>query len=144
MNDRWNNAELYESYVGRWSSLVSAKFLKWMNVGNGLVWLDVGCGTGALTKAILNSQNTRKVISIDPSEYHINFCREFIPDSKAEYYLSGAEKIPLEDKTVDVIVSGLVLNFIPNIKPAMSEFKRAAKDNAVIGAYVWDYSGEWK
>jgi len=142
MNDRWNNAKLYESYVGRWSSLAADKFLNWMNLKDGLVWLDVGCGTGALTKVILNSQNPKKVICIDPSQYHTDFSREVISNDRAEFYVCGAEKIPIDDESVDAIVSGLVLNFIPGIELALAEFKRVAKKSAAIGAYVWDYSGK--
>lgn len=142
MNDKWNNAALYEEYVGRWSRQVASEFLKWLNMNSGLVWLDVGCGTGALSESILETRKPGKVIGVDPSESQIEYTRETIKHPGAEFYVSDAENLKVNDQTADVIVSGLVLNFIPDLAKAMIEFKRAAKDNAVIAAYVWDYAGK--
>jgi SAM-dependent methyltransferase len=52
----------------------------------------------------------------------------------------SAEQINLPDDTIDVIVSGLVLNFVTEIKKAMAEFKRIAKAGGTVSAYVWDYA----
>ena len=51
--DVWASGEAYEPYVGRWSRLVAREFLAWLDVPPGRAWLDVGCGTGALTSIIL-------------------------------------------------------------------------------------------
>ncbi len=48
-DDSWNKGDPYELYIGRWSSLVARQFLAWLNPQPALRWLDVGCGTGALT-----------------------------------------------------------------------------------------------
>ena len=50
--DRWAAGDLYELYVGRWSRLVARDFLGWLSPPSGLDWLEVGCGTGALTETI--------------------------------------------------------------------------------------------
>lgn len=50
--------------------------------------------------------------------------------------------MPLEDGKVEVVVSGLVLNFVPEKSPALKEMLRAAKHGGTIAAYVWDYAGE--
>ena len=51
------------------------------------------------------------------------------------------ESIPVADGSVDVAVSGLVLNFIPEKLAAIAELKRAVRDGGTVAAYVWDYSG---
>ena len=66
--DSWAAAEGYEPYMGRWSRLVARKFLNWLAVPAGARWLDVGCGTGALTQAILVYAGPAAVTGIDPSE----------------------------------------------------------------------------
>ena len=142
MNYKWNNAALYESYVGRWSRLTAIEFLNWLNMKSGLVWMDIGCGTGALSNAILQSRNPKKIIGIEPSESQIEFARESIKDTRAEFLVSDAVKLNVNDESADVIVSGLVLNFIPDLKSALTEFKRAVKTGGTIAAYVWDYSGK--
>ena len=45
----WAAGEVYEPYVGRWSRLVARAFLDWLAVPEGRDWVDVGCGTGALS-----------------------------------------------------------------------------------------------
>jgi hypothetical protein len=51
-DDSWNKGDPYEMYVGRWSRLVANEFLAWLNMPSSLRWLDVSCGTGALTAVI--------------------------------------------------------------------------------------------
>ena len=53
--DVWDAGDLYEPYVGRWSRLVAREFLSWLSVPADMDWLDVGCGTGALTQVILET-----------------------------------------------------------------------------------------
>ncbi|TWJ20154.1 hypothetical protein [Micromonospora endolithica] len=48
----WADGEAYEAYVGRWSRRVAEEFLGWLDQPPGLHWLDVGCGTGALTATV--------------------------------------------------------------------------------------------
>jgi 2-polyprenyl-3-methyl-5-hydroxy-6-metoxy-1,4-benzoquinol methylase len=50
--ERWKSGDVYEPCVGRWSGLVAREFLAWLDPPAGLAWLDVGCGTGALTEAV--------------------------------------------------------------------------------------------
>jgi ubiquinone/menaquinone biosynthesis C-methylase UbiE len=142
MNYKWNNAALYESYVGRWSRLTAVEFLNWLNMNSGLLWLDVGCGTGALTDAILKTQEPKKVIGADPSESQIQYTWESIQDTRAEFIVSNAESLDVSENSADVLVSGLVLNFIPELSKALLEFKRTVKNGGTIAAYVWDYSGK--
>ena len=42
----------------------------------------------------------------------------------------------------DAIVSGRVLNFIPQPERAVAEMARAARPGGVVAAYVWDYAGK--
>jgi ubiquinone/menaquinone biosynthesis C-methylase UbiE len=71
MSEAWASGNSYEPYVGRWSRLVAAEFLDWLAVGPQRRWLDVGCGTGALTAAILARCDPVQVVGVDPSEHYI-------------------------------------------------------------------------
>jgi ubiquinone/menaquinone biosynthesis C-methylase UbiE len=52
LKENWNDASAYDAYVGRWSRLISLDFIKWINPDKKLKWMEIGCGTGALTKII--------------------------------------------------------------------------------------------
>ena len=68
ISDTWERGDPYEQYVGRWSRRVAPQFLLWLNIPAGRRWLDVGCGTGALSAAILDHCAPVSVIGVEPSE----------------------------------------------------------------------------
>jgi SAM-dependent methyltransferase len=53
----------------------------------------------------------------------------------------SATSIPLEEASVDVVVSGLVLNFVQDPRAAVLEMARVTSDDGTIAAYLWDYAG---
>ena len=141
MQDKWTDGDAYEMYVGRWSRKTGKKFLSWMNTTPGLRWIDLGCGTGALTSQILEDHDPKSVVGIEPSEGFLKLAREKTTDERASFLQGSGDKIPVNDGFADVIVSGLVLNFIPDQENAMAEMMRSIKKGGTIAAYVWDYSG---
>jgi SAM-dependent methyltransferase len=56
--------------------------------------------------------------------------------------MGNAASLPLPDAAVDVAVSGLVLNFVPDLNAAMREVTRVTTKGGILGAYVWDYAGK--
>ncbi len=42
---------------------------------------------------------------------------------------------------MDIVVSGLVLNFIPDLQSALGEMSRVAAAGGIVAGYVWDYAG---
>lgn len=140
VKDNWEVGDAYEQYVGRWSTLAGRLFLDWLDLPAGLRWVDVGCGTGALTATIVDRAAPASVIGIEPSEGFIAAARERLGES-AQLLRGAADALPLEDGEADVVVSGLVLNFIPDLHGALSEMRRVAP---TVGAYVWDYAKDMR
>jgi SAM-dependent methyltransferase len=129
----------YEHYVGRWSRAVAPPFLEWLAVPDGRKWLDVGCGTGALCGAILDHCNPASVTGVEPSAGFLEVAKENLGE-RAVLQQGSATAIPLADSSVDVVVSGLVLNFIPEPRAGVGEMMRVAIAGGAIAAYVWDYA----
>jgi SAM-dependent methyltransferase len=139
ISDTWERGDPYEQYVGRWSRRVAAQFLSWLNIPAGCRWLDVGCGTGALCAAILDQCAPSSVIGVEPSEGFLGKARQQL-GSRVMFRRGSAAEIPLDDRSVDIAVSGLVLNFVPNGRAALIEMARVTAPGGTIAAYVWDYS----
>jgi SAM-dependent methyltransferase len=140
VSDTWERGSPYERYVGRWSRLVAPQFLDWLDIPAGRRWLDVGCGTGALSAAILDRCFPTSVEGVEPSEGFLATAKENL-GGRATLRQGSATAIPVDDASVDVVVSGLVLNFIGEPHAAMAEMKRVSGQGGTICAYVWDYAG---
>lgn len=138
--DNWANGELYERYVGRWSRPIAREFLKWLAVPAGSKWLDVGCGTGALSQTILAHADPVSIKSVDRSNEFVAYARSRTQDQRIQFEVADAQSLSPELGVFDAIVSGLVLNFIPEPDKALAAMKRVARKGAVVGAYVWDYA----
>src|SRR5215216_3254740 len=109
----WNSGDAYEPYVGRWSRLVAREFLEWLAVAPGGRWLDIGCGTGALAETILALAAPSEVVGIDPSPAYVAFARDRVNDARVGFEVGDAQALQAASATFDAVVSGLVLNFVP-------------------------------
>ena len=136
----WTSGEVYEAYMGRWSRLVAAEHVRRLGVGPGLRWLDVGCGTGALTSAVLAAAEPGSVLGVDPSEAFVEHAAAHVADQRVEFRVAEAGDLPLPDRSVEVVVSGLVLNFVADHPAAAREMRRVLGPGGRVGCYVWDYA----
>jgi trans-aconitate methyltransferase len=134
----WSDGKAYEHFMGRWSRQIAPRFVRWLQVGAELRWVDVGCGTGALTTAVLQHAAPVSVLGLDPSAGFIEEARRQVDDLRAEFRVGGAEEVPAG--IADVVVSGLVLNFTPDPAAAVAAMAAAAP-GGTVAAYVWDYAG---
>ncbi len=141
-NDVWAAGDLYEPYVGRWSRRVARDFLNWLAVPAGMHWLDVGCGTGALTRTILEQAAPSSVVSVDASPGYVEYAKAHTGDSRARFEVGDAQSLPFDSASADAVVSGLVLNFVPQPRQAVAEMARVARPGSIVAAYVWDYAGK--
>jgi SAM-dependent methyltransferase len=138
----WENTATYEAYMGRWSRPVAEAALAWLGLPPGLTWLDVGCGTGALTEVILEAADPREILGADPSGEFIATAAAQIADPRVRFAIGDARALPVPDDAYDVVVAGLVLHFVPDPQAAVVEMTRAAVTGGTVTAYVWDPTGE--
>ncbi|OGA56419.1 MAG: hypothetical protein A3F74_26355 [Betaproteobacteria bacterium RIFCSPLOWO2_12_FULL_62_58] len=108
----WARGGAYEPYVGRWSRLVAREFVEWLAIPPAAWWLDVGCGTGALTETILARANPARVDGIDPAEGYLAVAREQVRDPRVRFEAGDARRLSAASANYDAVVSALVLNFI--------------------------------
>jgi SAM-dependent methyltransferase len=139
--DVWAVGQAYEPYVGRWSRLVARALLEWLAIPERRQWLDVGCGTGALTETILALASPATVVGIDRAEGFVTYARHSVSDLRASFGCGDAQALPIRRASHDAVVSGLVLNFVPRPEAMVKEMARVARPGGIVSAYVWDYGG---
>jgi SAM-dependent methyltransferase len=140
-HDSWQAGESYDLYMGRWSRRIASRFIDWFDAPPALDWLEVGCGTGALTEAILARAAPATLLAIDPSEGFVATARGRIADGRAAFRTGDAQALGEPDASRDLVVSGLVLNFVPDRQLALGEMRRVLRPGGRLGFYVWDYPG---
>ena len=138
----WHGSDAYEAYMGRWSRPLAEAFLAWFAVPPGRRWLDVGCGTGALTDAILDATDPIAVVGIDPSPEFLDVAQSQIADPRVRFAVGDARALPVASDDFDAVVAGLVLHFVPDPHIAVAEMVRATRPGGAVGADVWDIPGE--
>src|SRR5262245_9612706 len=119
MAHSFDDSEAYEQFMGPWSREIGKAFLAWLQPPAGAHWLDVGCGTGILTQLISDSCAPTSLFAVDPSEAQIAYARRGSAGSKAQFRLADAQELPFPDASFEVVVSALVMNFVPDRTRAM-------------------------
>lgn len=138
--DRWVSGDAYENFMGRWSRRMAKEFIRWLAPTPGWRWLEVGCGTGALTAAICEDASPGAVVACDPSAQFVSYARRAFSHPALTFQVAGDGDLPRAAGGYDAAVAGLVLNFIPNPAEATVEMVRRLRPGGMLAGYVWDYS----
>ena len=132
-------AQAYERYMGAWSRPLSSRFVEAAGVRRGQRVLDVGCGTGALTAALVERLGARSVAAVDPSESFIAAVRGRLPG--VDVRLARAESLPFDDATFDASLAQLVVHFMADPVIGIREIARVTRTGGIVAACVWDFEG---
>jgi SAM-dependent methyltransferase len=141
VSDKWAVGETYEDFMGRWSRLLAPRFVSWLPVRPTAHWLDVGCGTGALSDAICAAAHPASVVACDPSEPFIEYARQHHVGPRVSFVIAGIGQLPTRPGGFDSVTSLLALNFFPNPEAAIEEMRRNTAVDGLVSACVWDYAG---
>jgi SAM-dependent methyltransferase len=138
--DTWALGTAYDRFMGRWSRAVADHFLSWLVIPPRAHWLEIGCGTGALTGRILELARPETVTACEPASGLLARAREACPDPRASFAAADAATLPHRAPGYDAVVSGLVLNFLPDPVASVRAMASAASRGGTVAAYVWDYA----
>jgi SAM-dependent methyltransferase len=138
---RFNDAQAYERFMGRWSRAVGEKFLTWLAPPDKAAWLDVGSGTGAFTELILKSCAPASIIGVDPAPAQVEHAKSHVTAPNVEFRAGTAVYLPFRIDQFDVVVSALVIHFIPDRAKGFKEMLRVAKPGGLIAGYTWERKG---
>ena len=87
-------------------------------------------------------RRARAVLAVDQSTGFVETARSLVSDDRAGFSVASATHLPFAPGTFDVVVSGLVLNFLDDPVAGLREMARVSRPGATVGAYVWDYTGD--
>ncbi len=99
---------------------------------NPLHILDAGCGTGWGTQGLLKKYKKAKVISLDLSQQMLKQTKTkggWL--RKPALICADAEEIPLQDESLDLVFSNLMLQWCDH-KKVFAEFKRILKPDGLL------------
>lgn len=133
------DSEAYEQFMGRWSRRLAPAFLEFVGLADGHAVLDVGSGTGALARAVLDRTTTSRVVGVDLSPGYVSYARSRVQDARVTFEEGDAQRLQFADASFDRTVSLLVVNFIPDAGMAVREMARVTRPGGIAAAAVWDY-----
>jgi ubiquinone/menaquinone biosynthesis C-methylase UbiE len=103
-----------------------------LGIGSRSTVLDLGAGTGKLTRALV--PRAGRVIAVEPGPEMLAQLRRAVPDAEAK--LGAAEAIPLPDGAVDAVVCGQSFHWF-RTEEALPEIRRVLRAAGGLGL-IWN------
>lgn len=129
--------EAYDRFIGRYSYRLCEALCRAAGVPQAARVLDVGAGTGAGTRRLVEGHGEERVAAVEPSETFVRALRERFP--AADVRQAAAESLPFEDASFDAVLAHLVVNFMSSPAAGAAEMRRVARAGGTVAACVWDY-----
>ncbi len=87
--DNWANGAIIRGICWKMEQIVAREFLTWLALPPDRRWLDIGCGTGALSDIILHDASPKSVAGLDSSEGYITFARQSLQDTRVAFHVGA-------------------------------------------------------
>jgi SAM-dependent methyltransferase len=92
-----------------------------------------------LTETVIKLASPEAIYAVDASKQFVDYASQRITDQRVRFDVADAYHLPGADGIYDVVVSGLMLNFLPQPDRALTEMVRVTAPGGTVGVYVWDY-----
>jgi SAM-dependent methyltransferase len=135
----YSNPAAYERLMGRWSARLAPLFARFAGIREGQRILDVGCGTGSLSRTLLAAGRAISVVGVDPAEDYVAFARQGAANSSATFLAAAAESLPFPDGSFDAAMALLVLQEFGDPGRAVREMARTTRRGGTVAACLWDF-----
>ncbi len=132
-------ADAYNRFMGRYSVPLAERFADWSAVARPSRALDVGCGTGALTRVLIDRLGVDGVSAVDPSSQLLAALRQAYPTLDVQ--TATAERLPYPTTSFDHALAQLVVSFMADPVLGLQEMSRVTRPDGTVSACVWDLAG---
>lgn len=124
--NRWSRT-YDDSWIQRYADRVHGEMLDVVarEVGAPTTILDVGCGTGRLLSKVHTLFPSAQLVGIDPADGMVAIARNRLPS--AAIHVGVAESLPLEDSSVDVVLSSISFHHWSDQPGAVKEIRRVLR-----------------
>jgi len=103
--------------------------------------LEIGCGTGPVTRTLARWPGVAHVVGVDPSDVFIGKARELGRDVPNLSYVRGdGRSLPLEAQTLDVVVAHTTLSHVPEPERVLAEARRVLRAGGWLAVFDGDYA----
>ena len=103
--------------------------------------LDVGCGTGAVSRVLASWPSVGEVTAVDPSPIFLAKARELATEiSNLSFQEGDARSLPFDDGSFDVAVFHTCLCHIPGPEQALEEAFRVLRSRGHLAIFDGDYA----
>ena len=133
--------EGYEAYVGRGSQHLAPVFVRFSGVCASERVLDVGCGTGHLTRSVAAAKAS--VTGIDLSEPYVQFARSRSVGGGINFDVGDALALPYADGDFNRTLSMLALDVLPDSCRGLAEMRRVTRVGGIVAVVVNNFRCGW-
>lgn len=141
MAEIFANAIGYEQLMGRWSVRLAPMYADFAQLQDAGKILDVGCGTGALIRAVAGRARSSEIVGVDPGQSFVDYARTLFNDPRITFQVGDAMQLPFASGSFDQTLSLLVMMFVPQPEKAASEMRRVTRPGGTVSACTWDRDG---
>jgi ubiquinone/menaquinone biosynthesis C-methylase UbiE len=133
------NPAAYECFMGRWSARLAPLFAAFAGIRSGERVLDVGCGTGILSQAVIDLAPDLEVIGIDPAASYVDWACRSLRSPRVRFQVGTAEALSFTDATFDAALALLVVQELADPPRAVREMARVTRRGGRVAACKWDF-----
>jgi ubiquinone/menaquinone biosynthesis C-methylase UbiE len=102
--------------------------------------LEVGCGTGAVTRELAAWPGVAEVTGIDPSPTFLAAARRLDPPANVRFMEGDARALDFQDRSVDAVVFHTTLCHVPGPHLALAEAARVLRPGGWLAVFDGDYA----
>jgi SAM-dependent methyltransferase len=103
--------------------------------------LEVGCGTGVLTRVLARWPGVGAVVGVDPAPFLLDKARELAADlANVTFEQADGRALAFADATFDAVIFDSTLSHVPGPERALAEAYRVLRADGWLAVFDGDYA----